>query len=128
MYTHVSVLQILLKNMSVAWWSGCRDLYVQTGCIFLIRVSLLETKQTVTGKMPPHWVNSDARYMYYTVRANPASQSGDLATLARRLHVCKSLVSYPWDMDAFVVILLARRENVHANFHCGVLFDLHILL
>ena len=34
------------------------------------------------------------------------------------MHMHKSLVSYPWGMDAFLDILRARRENVHANFHC----------
>ena len=31
-------------------------------------------------------------------------------------------------MDAFIATLYAHRENVHANFHCGVLCDLDILL
>ena len=31
--------------------------------------------------------------------------------------VCRKL---PLKMDAFIAILRAHRENVHANFHCGV--------
>ena len=50
--------------------------------------------------------------------ANPAIEWGDLATLAREMHVRKSLVNNPWEMDAFMSILRARRENVHVNFHC----------
>ena len=49
----------------------------------------------------------------------PASEWGDLATPARRMHVHKSLVSYSSDMDAFIAILHAHRENVHVNFHWG---------
>ena len=41
-------------------------------------------------------------------------------TLARRIHVHKSPVSYPQDMDAFVAMLF-----LHANFHCGVCACIH---
>ena len=51
------------------------------------------------------------------VSANPASEWGDLVTLARGMIVHKSLVSYPCDMDAFIGMLRAHRKNVHANFH-----------
>ena len=40
--------------------------------------------------------------------ANPASEWGDLATLARGMHLRKSLVSHPRDMDAFITILRAH--------------------
>ena len=55
--------------------------------------------------------------MDYKARVNPVSEWGDHATLAKRMHVCKSLVSYSQDMDAFIAILRVRREHVHANFH-----------
>ena len=58
--------------------------------------------------------------MYYTPGANPVSECGDLATLARGRHVCKSFVSYPRDMDASIGILRACRENLHDKFYCGV--------
>ena len=58
--------------------------------------------------------------MYHTARANPASKGGDLATLTRRMHVRKSLVSYPLDIDAFVAIVFAHRKKVHSNFQCRV--------
>ena len=50
--------------------------------------------------------------MYYTTPANPASEWGYLATLARGMHVHK-FFCFPWDMDAFI-------ETVYVNFHCGV--------
>ena len=56
--------------------------------------------------------------MYLTVCLNNVSKYGEPTTLARKMHVPKSLVSYPWGMDAFVDMLHGRRENVHANFHC----------
>ena len=58
--------------------------------------------------------------MHLTVCLNNVSNWGEPTTLARRMHVPKSLVSYPCGMDAFVDILRARRKNVHANFHCRV--------
>ena len=58
--------------------------------------------------------------MYYMAWANPASEWEDLATLAREMHVRKSLVSYPQEMHAFMAILRASRDNVHVNFHWGV--------
>ena len=63
----------------------------------------------------------EARYicLYYTECTNPASEWGDLATLARGMHMCKPGISYARDMDAIMGILRACRENVHANFHCG---------
>ena len=66
--------------------------------------------------------------MYLTAHANNISKWREPTTLARRMHVCKSLVSYPWDMDTFIAILCARRENVHANFSLRGLCDLDILL
>ena len=66
--------------------------------------------------------------VYKTEHANPASEWEDLATLARRMHVRKSFIGYPLDMDVFTAILCAHRENVHANFPCGALCDRDILL
>ena len=58
--------------------------------------------------------------MYVTTHANNVSKWGDLTTLAREMHMRKSLVSYPREMDAFMAILRACRENVHVSFHCRV--------
>ena len=58
--------------------------------------------------------------MYKTAHANPASEWGNLATLARRMHMCKSLMRH----GAFIGILHAHRENVHTNFHCSVFVTL----
>ena len=60
--------------------------------------------------------------------ANPASEWGDLATLAREMHVRKSLISYNRYMDAFIGILYAYKENVHVNFYftvCATLMFCH---
>ena len=56
--------------------------------------------------------------MYLTVCLNNVSNWGEPTTLARRMHMLKSLLSYHWGMDAFVDILRARTGNVHVNFHC----------
>ena len=56
--------------------------------------------------------------MYLTACVNNVSKCGEPTTLARRMHLPKSLMSYPWGMDAFVDMLRARRENVHVHFHC----------
>ena len=62
--THVSVLQILLKNMNIAWYWGSRDFHVQTGSILPTRVSVLEHQRTDCDKLQtPQWVNMDARYV-----------------------------------------------------------------
>ena len=45
-YTHVNVLQILLKNINSAWLWGCRELHVQTRNSFQTRVSVLEHQRT----------------------------------------------------------------------------------
>ena len=56
--------------------------------------------------------------------ANSVTEWGDLATLARGMHMWKSLVGYPRDMDAFIGLLCARREHVNAYFHCRVCLTL----
>ena len=65
--------------------------------------------------------------MYHAEGANPVSEWGALATLARITHVLKSLLNFPWDMDAFVVILCAAENNVHVSFHCGVSTQLSVI-
>ena len=67
---------------------------MQTRYIFPSRVSLLEHQRT---DYDPEWVNIDARYtkVYNMTHANLACECEDLATQARRMHVHKSLISYP---------------------------------
>ena len=47
--------------------------------------------------------------MYYAAHANNLNGEKP-TTLARRMHVHKSPVNYPADMDAFVAILREHRE------------------
>ena len=58
--------------------------------------------------------------MCYTARANIASEWGDVATLARRMHLRKSLISYPLDMDALISILRACRKMCIPIFITGL--------
>ena len=44
------------------------------------------------------------------IRENSIDKWGEAKTLARGIHMPKPLVYYPWDMDALVAILRARRE------------------
>ena len=57
--------------------------------------------------------------MYLTARANNVRKWGEPTALAKRMHECKSLISYTCDMDVFMALLLAHRENAHFNFYCG---------
>ena len=70
---------------------------MQTRCIFPTRVSSFEHQRT------DPWVNMDA----------------DLATLARRMHVCKSL-KLPLRHGCVGSHTACTQKNVHANFYCGV--------
>ena len=107
------MLQILLKNMSVARLWDNRDLHMQTQCILLTRVSLLEYLRTdCNWPQAIQWVYIHARYtcLNLTACANPLSNWGGHATIARKTHVAKSLINSLGDMDAFVAMLQAHRE------------------
>ena len=54
------------------------------------------------------------------------SNWGKPTTLARRMHLLKSLVNYPCDMDPFVAILRAHRELCAWPFSLLGLCDLKI--
>ena len=62
MFTHINVLSILLKNISIVWQSGSRDLNVQIRCILPATVSQLEDPKTNCDKLQaPQWVNMDCK-------------------------------------------------------------------
>ena len=70
---------------------------MQTRCIFLIRVSVLE-HQRIDCDYRPHsgliWMQGTRECVLRDLQTLQLN-GGDLATLAREMHVRKSLVSYP---------------------------------
>ena len=86
-----------LSKISAEIWLRL-ETFCESGpsCIFPTKVSVRKHQRRDCDLLhAPQWVNMDARYirLYYKVHANPTSEWGDLATLARGMYVGKSQVT-----------------------------------